>query len=81
VVLDPMDFRLLGALEVEDEGRPVALGSRKQRLLLALLLLHANEVVSRDFLTEQLWGEEPPPTAAMPRSCDRLWARTTVGAG
>ena len=58
-----MEFRILGPLEVLDEGRPVALGGAKQRALLAVLLLHANEVVSRDRLIDELWGGEPPDTA------------------
>jgi predicted ATPase/DNA-binding SARP family transcriptional activator len=56
-------FRVLGSLAVEHEGRPLALGGRKQRALLALLLLHANEVVSRDVLVDELWGAEPPRSA------------------
>ena len=58
-----MDFRILGPVEVVDEGRRVVLGPSKQRALLALLLLHVNEVVSRDRLVEDLWGERPPETA------------------
>ena len=58
-----MQFRLLGPLEVEDHGRTLVLGSAKQRALLAILLLHANEVVSRDRLIDELWGEQPPASA------------------
>jgi DNA-binding SARP family transcriptional activator len=58
-----MEFRILGPLEVLEEGRPVALGGAKQRALLAVLLLYANEVVSRDRLIDELWGGEPPDTA------------------
>src|SRR6266545_2768525 len=58
-----MQFRLLGPVEVEDGGRPLVLGSAKQRALLAILLLHANEVVSRDRLIDELWGEQPPASA------------------
>ncbi len=58
-----MDFRVLGPLEVSDHGRPIGLGGRQQRALLALLLLHANEVVSRDRLIDELWQEDPPETA------------------
>ena len=58
-----MQFRLLGPVEVEDDGRPLVLGSAKQRALLAILLLHANEVVSRDRLIDELWGEQPPASA------------------
>ncbi|MEA2404670.1 MAG: hypothetical protein QOE08_1317, partial [Thermoleophilaceae bacterium] len=53
-----MDFRILGPLEVEDEGRRVALGGAKQRALLAHLLLHPNEVVSSDVLIAALWGQD-----------------------
>jgi predicted ATPase/DNA-binding SARP family transcriptional activator len=59
----PLDFRLLGPLEVRDGDRPLALGGRKQRTLLAILLLHANEVVSSDTLIDGLWGERAPKTA------------------
>jgi DNA-binding SARP family transcriptional activator len=60
-----MDFRLLGPLEVVSERDGlIALGGVKQRSLLAVLLLQANEVVSTDRLMDQLWGSEPPATAA-----------------
>jgi DNA-binding SARP family transcriptional activator len=59
-----MDFSLLGPLQVSDGGRAVALGGSKQRALLALLVLHANETLSTDRLIDDLWGERPPATAA-----------------
>ena len=59
-----MEFRILGPLDVVVDGRPVALGGSKQRALLAILLLHPNEVVSRDRLIDELWGSAPPETAA-----------------
>jgi DNA-binding SARP family transcriptional activator/tetratricopeptide (TPR) repeat protein len=59
-----MDFRILGPLEALDEGRRVALGGSKQRALLAVFLLHANETLSTDRLIDELWGERPPATAA-----------------
>ena len=54
---------LLGPFEVGGPAGPVALGATKQRLLLALLALRANEVVSSEQLIDGLWGERPPPTA------------------
>jgi DNA-binding SARP family transcriptional activator len=36
----------------------------KERALLLLLLLHANEVVSAERLIDELWGERPPESAA-----------------
>ena len=59
-----VQFRLLGPLEAQDGERRVELGRPKQRVLLAVLLIHANHVVSVDRLVEELWGEEPPPQAA-----------------
>jgi DNA-binding SARP family transcriptional activator len=59
-----MQFRLLGPLEVLRDGHALAVGGAKQRALLALLLLRANEVVSRDLLFDELWGDRPPGTAA-----------------
>ena len=59
-----MEFRILGPLEVESEGRAVKVAGAKQRGLLALLLLHANAAVPRERLIDELWGEEPPETAA-----------------
>jgi DNA-binding SARP family transcriptional activator len=58
-----VEYRILGPLEVVDEGGPVALGRLKERLVLAVLLLHANEFVSRERLIDELWGPAPPPTA------------------
>jgi DNA-binding SARP family transcriptional activator len=55
-----MEFRILGPLEVEEAGQLLPLGGAKQRALLALLLLHANEVVSRDRLIDELWAGSPP---------------------
>jgi DNA-binding SARP family transcriptional activator/pimeloyl-ACP methyl ester carboxylesterase len=61
-----MDFRILGPLEVRDDaGRSRELGGRKQRALLAVLLLNANRVLSADRLVEALWGDSPPATAAI----------------
>jgi len=58
-----MEFRLLGPLEVVESGRPVSLGSSRARALLALLLLHRNEVVAVDRIVDELWAERPPKTA------------------
>ena len=52
-----LEFRLLGPLEVWREGRPLRLGGERQRALLALLLLHANEVVPSERLIEELFDD------------------------
>jgi predicted ATPase/DNA-binding SARP family transcriptional activator len=58
-----MEFRLLGPLEVEVGGAVLPIGGPRQRALLAYLLLHANEAVTRGRLVDALWGEEPPARA------------------
>jgi YVTN family beta-propeller protein len=58
-----VEFRVLGPLEVEHDGRALKLGRGKQLALVALLLLNANEVVSIDRLVDELWGESPPAKA------------------
>jgi DNA-binding SARP family transcriptional activator len=59
-----VEFRILGPLEVVERGRRLTLGGSRQRAVLALLLTRANEVVSTDRLTDELWGRQPPRTAA-----------------
>src|SRR2546430_17738622 len=58
-----LEFRLLGPLEVVADGSPISLGGRKQRATLAILLLHANRVVSVDRLADDLYEGAPPVTA------------------
>jgi DNA-binding SARP family transcriptional activator/tetratricopeptide (TPR) repeat protein len=54
---------MLGPLEAFDDERRISLGGMKQRAFLAVLLLHPNALVSKDRLSDDLWGEEPPATA------------------
>jgi YVTN family beta-propeller protein len=56
----PVEFGILGPLEVRRSGRSVPLGGPRQRAVLALLLLEANRVVSMDRLAEDVWGGNPP---------------------
>ncbi|CAN5247177.1 hypothetical protein BH18ACT12_BH18ACT12_16680 [soil metagenome] len=58
-----MDYRILGPLEAFDGERGLSLGGARQRAVLAILLLHGNEALTRDVIVDQLWGEEPPQTA------------------
>ena len=58
-----MEFRILGPLEVLEQGRVLPLGGVRQRTLLALLLTRPNEMVSADRLIDELWGAEPPRKA------------------
>jgi DNA-binding SARP family transcriptional activator/class 3 adenylate cyclase len=59
-----LEFRLLGPLEARLDDQAIALGGARQRALVALLLLRANEVVSRDRLVEDLWRDHAPETAS-----------------
>ena len=59
-----MEFRILGPLEVEANGRLLEIGTLKERTLLALLLLNAGRFVSTDRIVEELWGDSPPPSAS-----------------
>src|SRR6266702_7116568 len=68
-----VEFLVLGSVDVRTDGRPLALGGPKQRALLALLLLNANGVVSRDRLVDSLWGERAPESAQ--RSLDAYVSR------
>jgi len=59
-----MEFGVLGPLAVSAEARDLLPPQAKQRALLAVLLLRANEVVSAEWLVDALWAESPPPSAA-----------------
>jgi DNA-binding SARP family transcriptional activator len=59
-----MDYRILGPLEAFDGERQLPLGGARQRAVLAILLLHGNETLTRDVIVDELWGEDTPPTAA-----------------
>jgi predicted ATPase/DNA-binding SARP family transcriptional activator len=58
-----VEFHLLGPFGADCGGRPVDVGSGKQRALLAMLLLRLNRVVPRDTLFNELWGESLPTSA------------------
>jgi DNA-binding SARP family transcriptional activator len=58
-----VQYRILGPLEVGNGGRVLDLGRRKQRAVLAALVVEANRVVSLDRLIDELWGEEAPAQA------------------
>jgi DNA-binding SARP family transcriptional activator len=73
-------FRILGQLEVEGPAGEIRLGGAKQRTLLALLLLHANEVVPTGTLIELLWTEAPPADAAKALQVQVSRLRRALGA-
>jgi DNA-binding SARP family transcriptional activator len=75
-----VEFRILGPLEVVRGGASLPLGGPKHRALLALLILHADRVVSNDQIVESLWGESPPraPSGSIQNSISHL--RKVLGA-
>ncbi len=58
-----LNFCILGPLEVRENGRELPAGTGRQRALLALLLVHANELVASEQLIEELWSGRPPASA------------------
>ena len=76
-----MDFRILGPLEVADGGRTIPIVGDRQRALVAILLIHANEPVSADELIDELWGEHAPasPRKGLQVQVSRL--RKALGEG
>ena len=59
-----VDYHVLGAVRVVEGGGEVGVGGPRQRRLLAMLLLHRNEVVSTDLLAEAVFAGDPTPAAA-----------------
>ena len=64
-----LEFLILGPLEVRTDGRLVPVHGFRQRALLAMLLVHANEVVASGRLLDELWGAGPGTDTAV------LWVR------
>lgn len=58
-----MRVRLLGPVEIEVEGARVGVGGPRAQAVLAVLAVRAGEVVTADWLIDQLWGERPPRAA------------------
>jgi DNA-binding SARP family transcriptional activator/class 3 adenylate cyclase/tetratricopeptide (TPR) repeat protein len=62
-----LEFLILGPLEVRTDGRLVPVQGFRQRALLAMLLVHANEVVASGRLLDELWGAGPGTDTAVLR--------------
>lgn len=58
-----MEFQILGPPRVIGKHGEVALGGRRQRLVLAMLMVNANRLVPLDQLVDAVWGDRPPSTA------------------
>ena len=78
-----LEFRVLGPLEVIRGQQRLPLGSPKQRALLGLLVVHANEPIPRERLIEELWGDAAPKTvnAVLSVYLSRLRRLLADGAG
>jgi predicted ATPase/DNA-binding SARP family transcriptional activator len=78
-----MDFRILGPIEVISEGRAVSLGGSRQRALLGLFLIRANETLSIDRLMDELFGgrAQAPSAKAMHVQISRLRKSLAAHAG
>ena len=61
--MNPVEFRLLGEVEVVHDGHVLPLGHARQRGVLALLLIEVNRVVPLTALLDGVWGDEPPASA------------------
>jgi predicted ATPase/DNA-binding SARP family transcriptional activator len=59
-----VEFRILGPLEVVAGDQQVPVSGSRERALLAVLLIHAGEVVSADRLIDLLWGDDLPGNPA-----------------
>ncbi|WP_162959314.1 AfsR/SARP family transcriptional regulator [Micromonospora tulbaghiae] len=60
-----MQFRILGPVEAgTDSGEPIAVGGPRVKTLLAALVVHANQTLRIDWLSDAIWDGQPPPTAA-----------------
>ncbi|MBW8795092.1 MAG: AfsR/SARP family transcriptional regulator [Streptomyces sp.] len=58
-----MDIRILGTLDVRENGVSVVPTAPKPRQVLAVLALHADQAVTVGTLSEELWGRRPPRSA------------------
>ena len=58
--VDSFEIHLLGPVGVARAGRDLAIGGRRQRGLLALLVLEQGRAVSRERLADELWNGSPP---------------------
>jgi DNA-binding SARP family transcriptional activator/tetratricopeptide (TPR) repeat protein len=58
-----VEFRILGPLEAVAADRVITVSAPKQRALLAVLVVCANQLVTTDRLVDELWAEHPPSSA------------------
>jgi DNA-binding SARP family transcriptional activator len=81
-----LQFRVLGTVDVVDDGRICTPTPPKVLRVLALLLLNANQLVPVDSLIEELWDDSPPKSAMTTAQTyvyqlRKAFATRTVGSG
>ncbi|HEY2579368.1 MAG TPA: BTAD domain-containing putative transcriptional regulator [Streptosporangiaceae bacterium] len=75
------EFRLLGPLEVVSSGHVVEIGSARQRIVLSMLLLQANQAVPLGRLVDAVWADTPPTTSkSQIQACISALRRQFTGA-
>lgn len=74
-----MDVRILGPMAVEEQGRSILPTAAKPRQVLALLALRGDHLVTVPTLTEEIWGEHPPRSAATTLQTYILQLRRLIG--
>jgi DNA-binding SARP family transcriptional activator len=74
-----MKFSVLGPVRVEGDGGVLEIRGMLRRTMLAVLLLHADTVVSSDRLAEHLWGAEAPSSAGAPLYNQVMRLRQALG--
>ena len=73
-------FKILGPVEISAGSERLDLGGTRQQIVVAMLLLHANRVVTMDRLLEAIYGEDPPPTARSQAQISISWLRRVFAA-
>lgn len=58
-----MEIRILGPIEMFAEGQRVEVGTPQTRAVLAIFVAHVGELVTVDYLIDELWGELAPKNA------------------
>lgn len=75
-----MEFRILGPLEVIEDGKRIPVSAPREQILLAMLILHPNRVVPVSRLIDAIWDDDPPETARRQVQICVSSLRRTLGA-
>jgi DNA-binding SARP family transcriptional activator len=82
VAAQPVDFRVLGPVELISDGESIPITAGRNEIVLAMLLLEAGRVVSVQRLVDALWAEDPPSTArSQVQICISMLRKLLTGSG